>query len=637
MKRGTATKRLAALALGTALAAGAVPAYAAESAPAAGAEAAGTAGAAAGTPSKAEVAGEEQAALVANEDAYATEVRTLTTIAQWQDAEFTRNPYRLQSGVGYTLVLTARAEPYRIADLLALAPQTFVKQPDGSYLLSERIFVDNGATLEIEAQTATTLRLQSGSGGFVSIVSLGGSVSMAGTKAAPLTVLSHDPTSGKPDTTVTDGRAYIHSIGGTLSMDYVDASNLGFWSGRTGGVALTGTEAPSTGQLGGSEPLMYGSKDNKHLSRYDEEQAKAAVAAPPTLVNGTTVAPAGPIGVAGTTLATPDLSYVGGSVNHSRFSDNAYGLFVSGAEGVSIKDNVMEDNLYAGVMLHRYVSAAVVERTIARDNGGDGFVVTRAAEGVQLTQNTAEGNAGNGFTLNGTSLAEEESAAGMSLRSYGNHTLSNSVSRDNGGDGVEVLGAINTRVQNNDISGNAMGIVVREDATGITVMGNQVGAHVQHGISVRDGASDVTVVANLIEGSPTGIYVRDATADVRNNTIDDPDKHAVSLVGAVGATAVVANEFTGAGYAALDTYRVTSTTEALKIRGNDVSEWSDIRSWVRQLRRLASPLTLMWTGVIGLVVVTAIRGRRRQETELTRPYSSTVLVTPPMEREKVST
>lgn len=648
MRHTKATRRLATLALGTALMASlpghmATAAQTTESVPGAaggtaGADATGTGAGATGTGPEASgdaaaADGEAQAAMLANEDAYAVEVRTLGRIARWQDAEFTRAPYRLRSGGGYTLVLTARPAPYRIEDLLQLAPQTFVKQPDGSFVLSERIFVDDGARLEIMPETATTLRMQSSSAGFVSIISSGGHLVLAGSQAAPLTITSHDPATGKPDTTLTDGRAYIRGIGGTLAMDYVEASNLGFWSGRTGGVALTGTDRPETGTLGSSKPQMYGNRDNRHLSNYDA--TNAAPAEEPDTINDTVVSPAGPIGAPGTSLATPDLSFVTGAINHSTFSDNAFGLFVSAAEGVSIKDNVMEDNAYAGVMLHRYVNGAVVERTTSRNNGGDGFVVTRAAEGIQLTQNTARGNDGNGFTLNGSALADGESASGMSLRSYGNHTLSNSVAEGNGGDGVEVLGAVNTIVQNNEVRDNTMGIVVRDGASGVTVTGNQVGEHLQHGISVRDGASGVSVVANIVEDAATGVYVRDSVAEVRFNTITGPDKHAVSLVGAVGASQAVSNELSGAGYSAVDIHRVTSDKAVVQVSGNDVSGWTDIRSWTRHAKRLLSPLTLMWAGVLGLVLVTAVRGRRRPETELTRPYTSTVRVNPPAQRQSV--
>ncbi len=44
------------------------------------------------------------------------------------------------------------------------------------------------------------------------------------------------------------GRAYIREVGGNMTLAEVRVSSLGFWSGRTGGVAWTGVNGhPSTG------------------------------------------------------------------------------------------------------------------------------------------------------------------------------------------------------------------------------------------------------------------------------------------------------------------------------------------------------------------------------------------------------
>ena len=62
-----------------------------------------------------------------------------------------------------------------------------------------------------------------------------------------MTIKSWDPASESADLNTTDGRSYVRVIGGSAEFTHVVFADLGFWSGRTGGVALTGTEsAPTT-------------------------------------------------------------------------------------------------------------------------------------------------------------------------------------------------------------------------------------------------------------------------------------------------------------------------------------------------------------------------------------------------------
>ncbi|OLT15095.1 hypothetical protein BJF78_16735 [Pseudonocardia sp. CNS-139] len=176
---------------------------------------------------------EEEAALVADEDHRLNEVRMMSSVAG--TSEQLRRPYRLVTGSSYTLVLPSRSAAYSITDLLDLAPQTFVRQADGTFLLSEHIVVQQGATLQLNAPGKLELRLASDADGFVSIVSYGGRVEITGTAGAPVLVTSWDRQANTPDVHTQDGRAYIRAIGGQVGMSHVHLTNLGFWSGRTGG------------------------------------------------------------------------------------------------------------------------------------------------------------------------------------------------------------------------------------------------------------------------------------------------------------------------------------------------------------------------------------------------------------------
>jgi hypothetical protein len=227
-------------------------------------------------------------------------------------------PYRLVTGKTYTLVLPARPSAYTFRDLQELEPSTLVRQPDGSYLLGEDIVVDAGATLDIESDTGLVLRMSSTSDAFTSIVTLGGSLAIGGTETRPITISSWDPTTGKVDNDTTDGRSYIRVVGGNAKLTYVNFNHLGFWSGVTGGVSLTGTQKADLG----STIASTGTPSTSALPK----------------VFGNSLVPAKGTS-AGTLSITPDLSgysYVSALVQNVNVSDDAFGLFVSSAEGVAV-------------------------------------------------------------------------------------------------------------------------------------------------------------------------------------------------------------------------------------------------------------------------------------------------------------
>ena len=218
----------------------------------------GSAAAAGGAPPAPPVAissadADRGAALVAAEDRRLLDIRTVSTLARWQNRA-QKAPYRLSTPEGYTLVLTARSAVYTFADLLKLQPQTLLRLSDGSYLLTEHIVVLAGAELDLARPNGLNLHLASSAEGFVSIVSMGGRLKVVGTVDHPVRINSWDEGAAVPDTKTGDGRAYIRAVGGQLQISYAEISDLGFWSGRTGGVSLTGTNRPNTGALSADSP-----------------------------------------------------------------------------------------------------------------------------------------------------------------------------------------------------------------------------------------------------------------------------------------------------------------------------------------------------------------------------------------------
>nr|MDT0662372.1 right-handed parallel beta-helix repeat-containing protein [Micromonospora sp. DSM 115978] len=556
--------------------------------------------------------GERQAALVAAEDRRLNQVRAITAVAPLQGTQWTR-PYRLDTGSGYTLVLTERTNPYTVADLLRLAPQTFTRQPDGSYLLTENIYLNSGAKLKLANPGGLTLRMASTKDGFVSIVSFGGGLNLAGTAQAPLKISSWNQGDGTTDTDPLDGRAYLRAIGGQFAMSYAEISDLGFWSGRTGGLALTGTDRPNTGNLEGPTEITP-----------DEEEE--------TLRSGeVTAQPSGELDTPDSRFTVPNLSYVSGEITNSTLSGNAFGLFVSSADGITIGDTTIQGSLNDGLVLHRFVSGAVVERVTAKGNGGDGFILSRATQQVRVTGSTAEGNTGNGYTLSGEPLADGPSASGASIASYGGNSVSSSTARDNGHYGVEVIGGVDVGVQNNTIEGGDMGIVAREGTRDVSITGNQLTGQDRQGIAVRDGVAGAVVTGNVVRETETGVYLRDAVAEIRGNTVQDVTNHGITLVGNGEGSTVSFNVVAGVGPSAIDTPRAHGDIE---IKENQTFAWYDTRSFWVKFRHYASPMTMLWTGILLLIVFSALRGAgARRRSGIRDPYEDKRPVTGRVARE----
>jgi Periplasmic copper-binding protein (NosD) len=546
------------------------------------------------------------AALVAAEDRRITQVRTVSSLARWQGRNW-KTPYRLSMPSGYTLVLTPSARPYTLADLLALEPQTLQKMSDGSYLLSEHLVVMPRAVLRLSAPEGLRLRLSSGPQGFSTITSLGGEIDLLGTPAAPMTLGSWDTRAAEPDRQVLDGRAYVRAVGGQFRAQNVKVSDLGFWSGRTGGLALTGTDRPNTGAI----------------VRTD----KAATQSGPSVLDDVQRSPAGRLDAkapgSGLDFTVPAQDYVSSSIQDTTITGNAYGLFVSGANGVQVTNTTVRDSLLGGIVLHRFVTNGSLTRTTATHNVGNGFTLDRATTGVTVNESTSQDNSGSGFVLSGRSLADGPSAVGSPIDSYGNNSVANSVARSNGSYGIEVLGGFNVGVQNNRLEGNDMGVVVDGPATKISVTGNDVVHAVRHGIAFIDGVTKSTVTGNIVDGSSTGVYVRDSAVTVRGNTVQEASVHGVSLVGAVDGSLVSANVLSGNGPSALDTVR-SADRDKVTNENNQTSGWDDTTPWYLWFRQLLHPMNALWGIIALLVLLSAVRSRRQGSAgrhQVAHPYA----------------
>jgi parallel beta-helix repeat protein len=356
-----------------------------------------------GTLTTSTASGEKQAALVDAEDMRITQITSGSPPSQV--------PYEVAAGPQSlpTTVLTARSRPYDLPALVRLGAAEHAL--DGAWVLTRSVVVAKGATLNVQ-QPGAVLRMTSGPGGFASIVAFKGGLMLAGDAAAPLTITSWDPITQSPDVDVDDGRAYIRAVGGRMDVSRTVISGLGFWSGRTGGLAWTGSAtAPSMGSLADAD-----------------------------------------------------------------ISRNHYGVFTSRSTDLVLSDSAVYDNDLDGVLVHREATRLTARNITTTGNGRDGIALVRGAAHIAISGVTAARNAGDGIRIDGSPLAETATAGGASTARGAWYLVERSTASDNAGSGIEVVSADGLVISGNTVSGSVDGIVVRGPATMPQITGNTVDA-----------------------------------------------------------------------------------------------------------------------------------------------------------------
>jgi hypothetical protein len=310
-------------------------------------------------------------------------------------------------------------------------------------------------------------------------------------------------------------------------------------------------------------------------------------------------------GAAGATAAgRPQVS---AKISNSVISGNAFGVFVASANAVAITDTIVETSLADGVIMHRFTTGAVIERTVVRRNLGDGFVLSRASRQVSIKGSTAEGNTGNGFTLVGQPLAAGASASGESTASSGGHSVTDSVARNNVRYGLEILGGHDVAIKNNRVEGGDMGIVATDAADKVTITGNQLAGPQRQAIALRDRVTAAVIADNVADGPAVGVYVRDSVAEVRANTIRNATLHGVTVVGETGGSVISHNTIAGAGPSPINSSRAIGV---VLVAENQIDAWHITRPFWAAVRHYVSPMTMLWTSVLLLIVFFGAKGRK---------------------------
>ncbi|WP_329089403.1 right-handed parallel beta-helix repeat-containing protein [Streptosporangium sp. NBC_01469] len=582
---------------------------------------------------------QQQSALVDQEDLRIMQTRATLSSALARGgpaAARSRVPHISSSANGQTLVLPQRREPYRIADLERLGQEYFQKQSDDSYVLGINLFAGPGAKLVLQNATGPlVIRMRSDPGAFVSIVGFGANIRINGSARNPVRITSWNAHDRTADTKVSDGRAYLRVVGGELKMSHAVVEYLGFWSGPTGGLALTGSDRPTKNAdlvaLPATPPQSSLPQSSSTPSPKPTAAQQRALLPNGLLVpsrgDGNQIEITDGAGRGRVSYRMPEANLVTGDITDTKITGNAYGIFITASNETRIIDVSVTGSLVHGVLLHRFARNATIENTSVTGSRGDGFVLSRGTQNVTITGSEAERNNGNGFTISGLPLARGPSASGESLRSFGGSSVTSSTARDNGRYGVEIQGGVKLVVQTTEVIGGEMGIVVSQDATGVRVTGNRLTGQRSQGIALRDGVRGARISGNIVRDTQTAIYLRNSEATISANTVESASLHAISLLGTANGTKITENTLGGAGRSALDTSRAKGTTT---VEQNNTAGWQDTAGFWTMVKRIAKPMNLIWLGVISLIVLSALRALRgdgpRVGQRFVRPYEKQTLM-----------
>ena len=386
-----------------------------------------------------------------------------------------------------TLVLTAGSRAYTYADLIQYG--ALVMLPDHAGLLLDNVFVATNARLDLGAPALRALYLDSSPGGFTSIVAWGGNLFFTGTQEHPLTIMGWDRTASSPAKDDGSGRAYIREVGGRMVLTDVRASALGFWSGRTGGVAWTG----STGQ-------------------------------PST-----------------------------GSATDSTFTNETYGAFVTRGKNVTFHDDLFEFNELDGLHIHRDTTGTSVSDSSAVRNGGNGFLVDRATSDTVLNGTMAEHNAGDGFLIDGRPLVTGASASGGSVAADTGTYVENSAALGNGDTGIELEGGLGTVLKGDEVCAKITGIAIRDGAGNTIVTGADVRCGPRVALELGPAAPQTMVSGNTLVDARVGMLIRSSgPIETDNNRIIGATVFGITARGWTSHVSGQGNVISGTGFHAVD-------------------------------------------------------------------------------------
>lgn len=463
-------------------------------------------------------------------------LRELGVLAEDAPADL---PFRRVDGTtGYaSVILPSRGAPYTVPELAVRFPDSFEVSGNGTYLVKDDVVVGPGARLLIASDRVRALRLLSSPDRFVTITSWSGSIEITGKAWRRIAVTSWDPAVGGPDVTLSDGRAWLHTRRGSMSIAWADLRYLGFVTGSLSGVAWEG--------------------------RRDD----------PTR----------------------------GDVTGSTFTHNYFGAYTFEAADMRWRLNTFADNAGYGFDPHDHSNGFLVEFNRAYRNGTHGIIFSRECQFNVIRYNHSFDNGRHGIVLDdGPSYNPDGTARErQAIPSDNNTVIGNVVSGNEVG--IVLDGGTGNTITGNIISGNRYGVRMKDAVNGNSVERNRVVGNAEFGIYLYNHSNENRLVGNTVTAGESGIVIKDSSGtQIDDNQVTDMHRHGLSLSGDVAGTIITNNRVSGAGIG-LSMSRVLDPNQVLRkdnqIEGSDngqgaASFWQPLTRWGFWALILAFPVVL---------------------------------------------
>jgi Domain of unknown function (DUF4347)/Cadherin domain/Right handed beta helix region/Laminin G domain len=167
---------------------------------------------------------------------------------------------------------------------------------------------------------------------------------------------------------------------------------------------------------------------------------------------------------------------------------NGSGIISNGADGATVRDNLIGFNGYAGMRLNGSSTGWTIQNNEIRGNailgtGDDGIGSSATSAGNTIARNLLTANIGNGIDF---------------VTDGGGHTVSNNTISGNGSGGNQTFGialrSSNNTVQANTITGNSgSGITVNNGATGNAISRNSIFSNGAVGIDLQNASDNALI------------------------------------------------------------------------------------------------------------------------------------------------
>lgn len=350
---------------------------------------------------------------------------------------------------------------YGVADLVTAGAVRV--DDDRTLTLLRNVVVRRGAELDFFG--GGTVRMRSTPEGATSIVVWGGTLGVFGGADDPLTFTSWDEAAAASDLDESDGRAYVRARDGVLAIGHAEFRDLGYWSGRTGGLAVTGT---------------------------GDDRASAAI------------------------LST-------------KVSGLHYGVFLSDTTEVVVQDSTIENSTLTGIEATNGASDTTIERTTVTGSGGDGVSVSRQSTGTKITDSTVQGSTGWGIRIDGSALADGPTSGGYGLRPAQGFTLTGSRVHDNGEGGVRVISTDTIEMRGTDVEESRSAVLVEGPSTGLTIADVDLASADLRALDIAGRITDATVSDSRLSGRRIALELTGAAVIVRDNDLRVASGFAVEL------------------------------------------------------------------------------------------------------------